>query len=168
VVLGTDCVMLSDETANGQYPIETVETMKRVIVYTEQHNPVSVSFNGPGDDHSRQAAISRAIISLANNIQAKAIVAETKSGATALQISSYRAEVPLIAVTSDTRTAQQLALVYGVKSYIRPADAKAATKLTDWLRKNRVLHKGDVVVTASGRHPGIVGTTDTIKVRILE
>jgi pyruvate kinase len=160
--------MLSDETANGRYPVESVETMKRVISYTEQNNPVSVQFDGAQDDHSRQAAISKAIISLADTIQAKAIVAETRSGATALQISSYRPSVPLIAVTSDERTAQQLALVYGVKSYVRPVDARAATKLTDWLRKNKVLHSGDIVVTASGRHPGIVGTTDTIKVRVLE
>lgn len=56
----------------------------------------------------------------------------------------------------------------GVKSYVRPVDKLAATKLTNWLRQNIVLKKGDVVVTASGRYPGVVGTTDTIKVRVLE
>lgn len=167
VTLGTDAVMLSDETASGQYPIESVETMKRIIRYTEQHNPVKVSYEGHGEDHSRQAAISNAIVSLAETIQAKAIVAETKSGATALEIATHRTAMPLIAVTSDDRTAQQLAIVYSVKSYVRPVDAKAATKLTDWLLKNNVLHSGDTVVTASGRHPGVVGTTDTIKVRVL-
>lgn len=167
VILGADCVMLSDETANGQYPLEAVATMKRVIQYTQSHNPVLPGYQ-EYDDHSRQAAISKAILSLADTIQAKAIVAETKSGATALQISSYRPVIPLIAVTSDVRTAQQLTIVYGTKSYIRPVDTHAATKLTDWLRKNRVLHSGDIVVTASGKHPGMVGTTDTIKVRVLE
>jgi pyruvate kinase len=167
VILGTDAVMLSDETANGQYPLEAVATMKRVIQYTQSHNPLKVEYP-QYEDHSRQAAISKAILSLADTIQAKAIVAETKSGATALQISSYRPVIPLIAVTSDVRTAQQLAIVYGTKSYIRPVDTHAASKLTDWLRKNRVLHSGDIVVTASGKHPGIVGTTDTIKVRVLE
>jgi pyruvate kinase len=167
VILGTDAVMLSDETANGQYPIEAVETMKRVINYTQINNPIRVDYP-EYDDHSRQAAISKAILSLADTIQAKAIVAETRSGATALQISSYRSDIPLIAVTSDVRTAQQLSIVYGVKSYIRPVDSQAASKLTDWLRKNRVLHSGDVVVTASGKNPGVVGTTDTIKVRVLE
>jgi pyruvate kinase len=61
-----------------------------------------------------------------------------------------------------------LAIVYNIKSYVRPVDALAAQKLTDWLRKNKVLHKGDIVVTASGQYPGVVGTTDTIKVRVLE
>jgi pyruvate kinase len=167
VLLGTDAVMLSDETANGQYPIEAVATMKRVILYTESHSPLKAAADG-NEDRSRQAAISNAILSLATTIKAKAIVAETKSGATALQISSHRTSIPLIAVTSDTRTLQQLAIIYGAKSYLRPVDKQAASKLTDWLLKNKVLHSGDIVVTTSGQYPGIVGTTDTIKVRVLE
>jgi pyruvate kinase len=167
VIVGADSVMLSDETANGSYPIEAVKTMKRVILYTESHNPLNVSFPN-NEELSRQAAISTAIISLAESLDAKAIVAETKSGATALQIATRRSNVPIIAVTSSDRVAQQLAIAYGVKSYVRPVDSKAATKLTAWLQRHKALHKGDVVVTASGRHPGVVGTTDTIKVRMLE
>lgn len=167
VIIGTDCVMLSDETANGAYPIDAVQVMKRVILYTESHSPLKVSYP-ENEDHSRQASISRAIISLAENIKAKAIVAETKSGATPLQIAARRSGIPIIAVTNDVRTAQQLAIAYDVKSYVRPVDPLAAQKLTDWLRKTKVLNKGDVVVTASGRYPGVVGTTDTIKVRVLE
>ena len=167
VIVGADCVMLSDETANGKYPIEAVQAMKRVVRYTEMNAPLKAVFANE-DDHSRQAAISNSIIQLAETIKAKAIVAETKSGDTALQIATRRPNVPLIAVTDDIRTAQQLALVYDVKSYVRPVDRLAAVKLTDWLRQNRVLHKGDIVVTASGRQPGVVGTTDTIKVRMLE
>ena len=129
--------------------------------------PVKVSL--PGEQTpSHQLAISTAILSLADNIGAKAVVAETKSGATALQIASHRPLIPIIAVTSDTRTAQQLAITYGVKSYIRPVDRLAASKLSDWLERNKVLHKGDIVVMASGQHPGVVGTTDTIKVRVIE
>lgn len=167
VLVGADCVMLSDETANGNYPVEAVKTMKRVIKYTEANAPLKVTFPDH-EDRSRQASISRAVIRLAENIEAAAIVVETKSGATALQISSLRSTIPLIAVTSETRTAQQLAIVYNVKSYERPVDPHAAVKLTDWLRKNKVLSKGDIVVTASGQYPGVVGTTDTIKVRALD
>lgn len=167
VIVGADCVMLSDETASGSYPIEAVMTMKRIVLYTESHPPLTVSLPLV-EDHSKQAAISKAVISLAENIEAQAIVVETKSGATALQISSLRNSIPVIAVTSDSRTVNQLALVYGIKSYLRPVSAHAATKLTDWLRKSKLLNKGDIVVTASGRHPGVVGTTDTIKVRVLE
>ncbi len=169
VLVGADCVMLSDETANGQYPVEAVSIMKRVIMYTQTHAPLKAIFPSvKNEDKSRQLAISRGVISLANSIRAKAIVAETKSGATALQIAAERPEIPLIAVTDDPRTAQQLAIVYDVKSYVRPVSKHAAIKLTDFLRSTHVLKKGDIVVTASGQYPGVVGTTDTIKVRQLD
>lgn len=167
VLIGADAVMLSDETAMGKYPVEAVKIMKRVIRYTENNTPLKVTYPDY-EDHSRQGSISRAILSLAESIQAKAIVTETKSGATALQIATRRPDIPVIAVTSDARTLQQLCMVYGVKSYLRPVDARAAEKLTQWLQTNKVLHKGDIVVTVSGRYPGVVGTTDTIKVRVLE
>ncbi len=167
VIVGADCVMLSDETASGKYPLEAVQVMKRVVRYTEVNAPLKAVFATEAD-HSRQAAISNSIIHLAETIQAKAIVAETKSGATALQIAARRPLIPIVAVTDDQRIAQQLALIYSVKSYVRPADRLAAAKLTEWLRREKVLHKGDIVVTASGRQPGVVGTTDTIKVRMLE
>ena len=170
VLVGADCVMLSDETANGRYPIEAIKVMKRVILYTETHAPVKPMFI---DDmlnmkSTRQQAISSAVLRLANDIKADAIVAETRSGATALQIASKRADIPLIAVTSDTRVAQQLAIVYACKSYVRPDDRLAAQKLTNWLHSNKVLNAGDVIVSCAGQYPGVVGTTDTIKVRVLE
>lgn len=168
VLIGADCVMLSEETTVGKYPVESVAVMKRVVRYAEQHTPIRAVFPEHRDDRSRQAAISDGLIRLSETIQAKAIVAETKSGATALQIATRRPLMPIIAVTSDVRTAQQLTLVHGVKSYVRPADKLAALKLTDWLKENKLFAKGDVIVTASGRHPGVVGTTDTIKVRVLE
>lgn len=168
VLVGADCVMLSDETANGQYPIDAVSVMKRVILYTQDNRPLTVSWPGEDETHTRQSAICSAIISLADKVKAKAIVAETKSGATALQIAARRPERPIITVTSDHRVSQQLAVVYGTKNYVRPDDKHAATKLTNWLRQKKVLAKGDMIVTASGQYPGVVGTTDTIKVRILE
>ncbi len=168
VLVGADCVMLSDETANGKYPIEAVKVMKRVILYAQINAPLKAVFPTTAHDFTRQSAICNAVISLADDLRAKAIVAETKSGETALQIAARRPERPIIAVTSDARTAQQLAIVYGTKSYVRPIDKFAATKLTNWLRERRVMEKGDTIVTASGQHPGVVGTTDTIKVRVLE
>lgn len=168
VILGADCVMLSDETANGQYPIEAVEVMKRVIMYTQANQPLTINWPDYIAYQSRQSAICQAIIELAETIKAKAIVAETKSGATALQLSARRPTRPIIAVTSDARVAQQMAITFGTKSYVRPDDKMAATRLTNWLQSSKVLKKGDMIVTASGQYPGVVGTTDTIKVRVLE
>ena len=167
VFLGADDVMLSEETAAGKFPIEAVQVMKRVIRYTEKNMPIKVLYPAY-EDHSRQGSIAGAIISLSESIQAKAIVAETRSGDTALQIATRRSGIPVIAVTSDIRTMQQLAIVNGVKSYLRPVDPYAAHKLTTWLQSNKVLAKGDVVVTVSGQYPGVAGATDTIKVRVLE
>jgi pyruvate kinase len=168
VILGADCVMLSDETASGQFPIDAVKVMKRVIMYTQENTPVTVSFPKYERPSNVAEAISDAVISLVQNVNATAIVTETKSGTTAIKIASRRPKQPIIAVTSTERVAQQLALVHGVKSYVRPDDKKAATKLTNWLRQSNVLKAGNMVVTVSGRYPGVVGTTDTIKVRILE
>ncbi|MEI7632398.1 MAG: pyruvate kinase [bacterium] len=168
VLVGADCVMLSEETAAGKYPIEAVKVMKRVIKYTEENAPIKPLFTELVENTGRQNAICSAVISLAREVGATVIVAETKSGATALQISSRRPDTPIIAVTSQAHVCNQLAIAYGTKSFVRPDNKFAATKLTDWLRKSRVLSKGDVIVTASGQHAGIVGTTDTIKVRILE
>lgn len=167
VLLGTDCVMLSDETANGNYPLESVAIMKRVILYAQENTPVEVNFK-EAVNTDKQTAISSAIITLAEELHAKAIVADTLTGATAKQIAAHRSPIPIIAVTSDPMTAHYLALVYGTKSYVRPVDKHAASKLTDWLRKSHLFDKGDMVVTASGKYPGVVGTTDTIKARVLE
>lgn len=170
VLVGADCVMLSDETASGRYPVRSVEVMKRVIVYTEQNAPVKAVFVDESVSRglTRQEAISTAVVRLAKNVRANAVVAETKSGSTALQIASQRSELPLIAVTSDGRVANQLAIVYSCKSYVRPDDKFAAQKLTNWLRASKVLGAGDIIVSCSGQYPGVVGTTDTIKVRVLE
>lgn len=170
VFLGADAVMLSEETAMGKYPIEAVKVMKRIIKFAQSNQDV-VGFNFVDDIPkvpSRQLSISRAIIRLAESIKARAIVAETKSGATAINISSLRPDMPIIAVTDQQRTANQLALVFGVKSFVRPVSKTAAQSLTDFLQSEHVFDSGDIIVSASGQYPGVVGTTDTIKVRQLD
>lgn len=170
VIIGADAVMLSDETAGGRYPIESVKVMKRIILYTQANSPLKavVYQDKPIDSHSPQGAICSAIINLSEAVNAAAIVAETKSGATAIKIASRRPAITLIAVTSSLRVADQLAILYGTKSFVRKDDHYQAQQLTDWLRKSKVLSKGDIIITASGKYPGVVGTTDTIKVRVLE
>ena len=74
----------------------------------------------------------------------------------------------VIAVTADKLVANQLSIIFGIKSYLRPLDPKAATKLTNWMQSTKILKKGDIVVTASGKYPGVVGATDTIKIRMMD
>ncbi len=168
VIIGADAVMLSEETAVGKYPIESISMMNKIIMYTQDNAPLKVQYPIYPDTPSRQDAICDALIGLADSTKAKAIVAETSTGATAINLSARRPLGAIIAVTNNPHVSNQLALVYGIKSYVRPVDVKAATKLTNWLLVTNVLKKGDIIVSALGKHPGVVGSTDTIKIRMLE
>lgn len=167
VIVGADAVMLSDETAAGSYPIEAINIMKRIIMYTQENATVAAKFK-VGHEYTTGEAIAASIIQLSKDVRAVAIVAETKTGATALNIASWRPEIPIIVVTSEHKVAQQLSLMYGAKTYVRPDDKLAATKLTEWLQQKKIFKKGNTVVMASGRYPGTPGNTDTIKVRTLD
>ncbi len=166
VITGSDCLMLSDETANGAYPFEAVMTMKRVILRTQEHVPVRpIYFRAERTD--LQDAISSAAVTLAGQLQADAIVAETKSGATSFSIASHRPSLPIISVTSSPRVAQQLALLYANKSFCRPDGERTGLDLAKQLRANNFL-PGTLIVLVSGQQPGLSGATDTIRVRRLD
>jgi pyruvate kinase len=167
VITGADCVMLSDETANGSYPIETVAAMKRVILYTQEHAPVRPLYHREGITE-KQDAISSAAVTLAQQIGANAIIVETKTGATAFSIASHRPSMPIISVTSDQRVAQELTLLYANKSFLRPDGERAGLEVARELLEREYFDSGATVVLVSGRQPGIPGETDTIRVRMLE
>ena len=166
VIIGADCLMLSDETANGSYPLEAVATMKRAILYTQEHAPVR-PLDVPERTSSQAAAICAAAKSLASQLDAGAIIAETKSGATAAQIAAHRPSRPIISVTSEPRVAQQLALLYANKSFCRPDGERAGLELAKELVEQGFFDAGSTVVLVSGRQPGLMGATDTIRVRTL-
>ena len=170
VIQGADTVMLSDETANGHYPLETVAAMKKVILYTQEHATVRAVEEVVHMKNSRQDAISTAAVSLAEHLKVDAIVAETKTGATAANIATHRPNLPIISVTSEPRAAQQLALSYGNKSFVRPDGEKAGLELAKQLMAEGFFGDQETVTVAivSGRQPGLVGATDTIRVRVLE
>ncbi len=166
VISGADCLMLSDETAAGRYPVETVQAMKRVIMYTQNRAPVRPVYFQEGKA-DKQDAISSAVITLAQQIDAAAIIAETKSGVTARSIATHRPSMPIISVTSDRRVAQQLAILYANKSFLREDGEKAGLALAEELCKTGFLMAGNTVVLVSGRQPGVVVMTDTIRIRVL-
>lgn len=168
VIQGADTVMLSDETANGRYPLETVAAMKKVILYTQDNAPVL-----PIDDivskNAQLDAISTAAVKLAEQLKVDAIIAETKSGATAATIAAHRPNLPIISVTSEVGAAQQLSLSYANRSYVRPDADEAGFELFKELKGEGFFGEGDAkVIIVSGHQPGVIGTTDTIKVRVLE
>jgi pyruvate kinase len=169
VISGADCLMLSEESAMGNYPIEAIATMKRVILYTQEHEPVRpILYSAEPTRAERRDSISSAVTTLAHQIGAKAIIAETKTGATAYSIASHRPSMPIISVTSVPRVAQQLALLYANKSFLRPDGENAGYDLAKELREKDFFDAGSTVVVVSGQQPGVPGNTDTIRVRVLE
>ena len=168
---GADVVMLSDETANGSYPVEAVAAMRRTIMYTQENWPVnSVEHTPVGVDGSKRNAISRAAVTVAEEVGATAIIAETTSGATASNIAKMRPHLPICAVTSSPRTAQQLALTYATRSFVRPDGEKAGLDLARELQAEKYFGEIEsmIAVIVSGKQPGVVGGTDTVRVRVIE
>jgi pyruvate kinase len=168
VIQGADTVMLSDETANGSYPLETVAAMKKVVLYTQEHAPVA-PIHDTIAKNVQLDAISTAAVSLAQQLKVDAIIAETKSGATAATIAAHRPNLPIVSVTSEVKAAQQLALSYANRSYVRPDSSEAGYDLFKELKEEGYFGEGTAkVIIVSGQQPGVIGTTDTIKVRVLE
>lgn len=170
VILGADAVMLSDETANGKYPIETVRAMKDVILYTQNHSRIQPIEKDPTGEYKNYDAISKAAARLAEQIDADMIVVTTKSGTTAAAIAAQRPNLPIVSVTSDARTANQLALTYSNSSFVREYSPTYGMDLVRELKANGYLQvkegKDDLsVVFVSGVAQDEIGGTDTIQIR---
>lgn len=167
VIQGADVVMLSDETANGKYPLETVQAMRKAIIYT-QENSVVMSVDKDEARKKTDAAISYSAVRLAQDIKADAIIAETSSGATAVNIAAFRPNLPIISVTDHVGTAQKLSLNYANRSFVRPSGEDAAGKLAEELKADGYFgEEAARLVLVSGYKPGEPGTTNNIQVRVL-
>jgi pyruvate kinase len=123
---GTDAVMLSAETAIGEFPIEAVQTMNRIIQEAERDGPVrtaaSLKSMPKSDDSSLMFAdsIARATFELAENSNTHRIIVFTLTGASARRVAKYRPRNPIIAVTTSEDTATRLNLVWGVRAVVAP------------------------------------------------
>lgn len=166
VIQGADVVMLSDETANGKYPTETVRAMRKTIIYTQEHSEVMMVDKTEMREKT-DAILSYTAAQLARRIKARAIIAETNTGATAVNVGAYRPNLPIVCVTENVKTAQKLALSYASRPYIRPNELNAATKLAEELKREGYFGEDPVtVVLVSGHHPE-PGKTDNIQVKTL-
>lgn len=165
---GTDAIMLSGETAAGQYPVEAVEMMNKIALQTESHY-----FDGrsPLHPHLNVAeAISHASYTIARDLEAKAILTPTHSGLTARMISKYRPEALIIAATPFENVARQLSLQWGVYPLLiqesLETDQLLSIAVNEALTHN-LIQTGDVVVITAGVPVGRVGTTNMIKVQVI-
>lgn len=165
---GTDAVMLSGETAAGRYPVEAVKIMARIAERTEKALNFSrfSAIRVETKAKTTTDAVSHATCTLAEELDAAAIITSTRSGQTTRMVSKYRPKVPIIAATPDIRVMRKLALVWGAKPVlIEP------TEDTDTMYKRVVdaainagyVREGDMVIITAGVPVGIPGTTNTIK-----
>lgn len=165
---GTDAVMLSNETAVGDFPVEAVETMATIARRIERDYP-----QRPIDTHLPSTipnAISGAVSSIARQLNAAAILPLTKSGATAHNVSKFRPSTPILAITSEVAVARKLQLVWGVTPLLIETQKSTTATFTLAMgvaQEIGVLKDGDLCVQTAGTLAGVSGSTDLIKVGIV-
>jgi pyruvate kinase len=166
---GTDAVMLSNETAVGKYPIQAVATMARIAERIEQDRPPTRNVTG-AMGRSVPNAISQAVGSIAEQLDAAAIMTLTKTGATARNVSKFRPNKPILAITPHVDVARQLQLVWGVKPLLvldLPSTGQTFQAAINVAQEKQLLNEGDLVVMTAGTLQGVAGSTDLIKVEVV-
>ena len=166
VLDGADAVMLSGETSVGEFPIESVETMARIIESTEKHG-LSRMTAIDWQPRTRGGVIAKAAAEVAERVGAKYLVAFTQSGDSARRLSRYRGPIPMLAFTPVDAVRSQLALSWGIETFKAPGvehtDEMVRQVDEHLLRINRV-EEGDLVVIIAGSPPGIPGSTNALRV----
>ncbi len=169
---GTSAIMLSGETAAGDYPVEAVETMARIALRTEADiNYISrLKDRKTNKKPSITDAISHTACLMAGDLSATAIVTVTKSGRTARQISMYRPQSPIIGGCLSKKVCRQLNLSWGVIPVL-VEEKKDADELFDHAiersKEEGYLQEGDTIVLTAGVPLGIAGTTNLLKAHIV-
>src|SRR3954447_25310746 len=166
---GADAVMLSGETAAGQYPYEAVNMMDRIVARVEQDAGWRAMMDASHDEPERQAAaaIAAAAAQVGHTIGAKAIVAFTNSGSTALRVARERPAAPVIGLTQTMEVARRMAVVWGVHPVVSP-DAHSMNEATNRASRLALAEgfagHGEEIVVAAGVPFGQSGTTNALRV----
>ncbi len=166
---GTDAIMLSAETSIGSYPTEAVKVMARIVKETEAALPYERIMREKGDDLEPQTddAIAYSAARTAHQLGARAILAFTESGSTALRVSKYRPKVPIVAITPSNMVQRKLALAWGVYSHQVSPPSHVENLFVEGsalAKRLGVAKQGDLVVITGGVPVGIKGTTNLLKV----
>jgi len=167
---GTDAVMLSNETAVGKYPVEAVATMARIAARIEQDGVTRNISKVEDTGRSIPNAISQAVGQISQQLNAAAIMTLTKTGSTARNVSKFRPQTPILAITPHVEVARQLSLVWGVKPLLvldLPSADQTFQAAVTVAREKNLLADGDLVVTTAGTLQGVAGSTDLIKVEVV-
>ena len=170
---GTDVIMLSGETASGLYPVEAVTMMAKIAIRTEKSLPYSdiLARKGVSLHNTTTDAISHATVQIAKQLEAKAILTATDSGYTSRMVSKYRPQSAIIAVTANEKTARRVQLLWGVYPVIgsshQNSDDMVKYAILDSLKAG-VIQEDDLVIITAGVPAGTSGTTNLIRVHVVE
>ncbi|MDO5700346.1 MAG: pyruvate kinase [Bowdeniella nasicola] len=163
---GADAVMLSGETSVGEYPVEAVRTMARIIENTEENggDRIAPLTSAP---HTRPGVITKAAAEIGEMIECKYLVTFTQSGDTARRMSRLRSPIPLLAFTPLQSTRNTLALSWGIHTY-KVASVSHTDDMVEQvdynLQASGLAERGDRVAIVAGMPPGTVGSTNSIRV----
>ena len=167
---GTDAIMLSGETAGGLYPVEAVETMARVATFTESNfTPKSYEDVDAGSATTTES-IGKAVVKIAKDLHAAAIIASTERGGTAQMISKFRPACPIVAVSPHEAIVRRLQLNWGVQA-VTGKEANDTDAVVDnaifAALDNDLIKAGDLVVLTAGVPVAKAGSTNMIRVQVV-
>jgi len=163
---GADALMLSGETSVGKFPIEAVQTMARIIEKTESEalHTISHLLHNP---KTKGGAITKAAADVGATIGAKYLATFTKSGDTARRLSRLRSPIPIVALTPDEATLNQLSLTWGTEAILAPfveTTDQMVKQVDSILLKSQRVKEGEQIVIVAGSPPGIPGSTNAMRV----
>ncbi len=168
VLDGTDAVMLSAETAAGKYPLETVRQMAAICLAAEEHDPMELDADFSGASfHRIDQSIAMGALFTAFHLRAKAIVALTDSGSTALWMSRHRVRIPIYALTPKIGTQRKMALYRNVRPLLMDTSAhrdEALAQAEGHLKKQGIVNTGDIYAITCGEPMGAPGGTNMLKI----
>jgi len=167
---GTDAIMLSGESANGDYPLESALIMSKIAIEAEANIDFRAALNEikHGSIGNISDAISLATCTTADELKVSAIITATQSGHTARMVSKYRPRCPIIAVTPSNQVARSLSINFGVQTIISIKLTSTDELMADAVEKclyAGYIKKGDVVIIAAGIPVGKSGTTNMMKMQ---
>jgi pyruvate kinase len=170
---GADAVMLSAETAAGQFPFEAVNMMDRIVARVERDPGwrETIEASRPAAEKSSAGAIAAAARQVAHTIGARTIVAFTTTGSTGLRVARERPECPVIGMTNEVTTARRLALTWGVHAVVTSVAhsmTEAVSKATRGALADGFAERGDEIVVTAGLPFGQPGTTNALRVAVVK
>ena len=163
---GSDAVMLSGETAVGQYPVQAVRMMRRIAQATEGSKLYRYSLEQPKEIFNHTEAIARSAVQIAKDLEAKYIFVFSFSGDTALRLSKYRPHCPVFAFSPQKDVVVKMAAYWGISPHLLPLTTNTDEMMQrgeEVLYNQRKLKPGDLVITVSGQTP-LRGATNMLKI----